>query len=159
MTRSSLGDILPKATEANCGYFMTGISISIYYMAVVEWHREAGSKELHNPCALYREITALAGYIDVLGKASHKASCCCLLTIARDQTLKHCSSTVAEALRPLHLHVKYTTWLRGRHTVLPSLCRIPAEQLFPALIRVATLVSVVDNKVHAHFFEQSPPVF
>lgn len=56
-------------------------------MAVVEWHREAGSKELHNPCVLYREVT-LAGYTDVLGKASHKADCCCILTIAIAQTLQ-----------------------------------------------------------------------
>lgn len=90
MTKSSLGDILPKTPEANSGCFMTGISISMYYMAVVEWHREAGSKELHNPCALYREIAALA--IDVLGKASHKAGCCCLLTTAIAQTLQqYCS--------------------------------------------------------------------
>lgn len=62
--------------------------LSIYYMAVVEWHRETGSKELHNPCVLYREITMLAGYTDVLGKASHKAGCCCVLTIAIAQTLQ-----------------------------------------------------------------------
>lgn len=92
MTKSSLGDTLPKTPEANSGCFMTGISISVYYMAVVEWHKEAGSKELHNPCVLYREITALAGYIDVLGKALHKAGCCCLLTIAIAQTLQqYCS--------------------------------------------------------------------
>ena len=71
---------------------MAEISTSMDYMAVVEWHREAGSKELHDPCALYREITALAGYTDVLGKASHKAGCCCLLTTAIAQApQQYCS--------------------------------------------------------------------
>lgn len=95
MTKSSRGDVLPETPEANSGCSMTGISISIYYMAVVEWHREAGSEELHNPCAPYSEITVLAGYID--GKASHGAGCCCLLTTAIAQTLQQRCSRGTQA--------------------------------------------------------------
>lgn len=64
----------------------------LHYLAVVDWHREAGSEELHNPCAQFRETTALAGYIDILGEASRKAGWCCLLAIAITQTLQeYCS--------------------------------------------------------------------
>lgn len=92
MTKSLLGDILPKTPETNSGCFTTGISTSMCDMAVVEWHGEAGSKELHNPCALYRGITARAGYTDVPGEASHQAGRCCLLATATAQTPRQCCS-------------------------------------------------------------------
>lgn len=62
-------------------------------MAVMGWHRERGAPD---PCATQGHHWA--ELVMELGKASHKADCCCLLTIVIAQT---CSRAVAEALGPL----------------------------------------------------------
>lgn len=114
MTESSPGAVLPETPEAKSGCVMNEISLSD--MAVMGRHRERGAP---HPCATqghhWAELVKLQ-----LGKASHKADCCCLLTIATAQT---CSRAVAEALGPLRCSTQPTAQLAGA-----------AEQLFPAVV-------------------------
>lgn len=92
MTESSLGAVLPETPEAKSGCVMM-VSLSLRDAAVVAWHRERGAPD---PCATQGHQRAKLVILE-LGKASHKAGCCCLRTIATAQT---CSRAVAEALGP-----------------------------------------------------------
>lgn len=92
MTESSPGAVLPETPEAKSGCVMN--EISLCEMAVMGWHKERGAPD---PCATREHHWAELDILE-LGKASHKADCCCLLTIAVAQT---CSRAVAQALGPL----------------------------------------------------------
>lgn len=94
------------------------ISLSLHDVAVVGWHRERGAPD---PCATQGHHGAKLVILE-LGKASHKAGCCCLLTIATAQTR---SRAAAEALGPLEV----------KHSApSPALAVCAAGQPLPAAV-------------------------
>lgn len=133
VTESSLGAVLPETPEAKSGCVMM-ISLSLHDVAVVGWHRERGAPD---PCATQGHHGAKLE----LGKASHKAGCCCLLTIATAQT---CSRAAAEALGPLE--VKHSAPQPSTGGVC---CRTAAASCRHG---AAAPARAVGDKVHPHFF-------
>lgn len=118
MPKSSLGNILPETAVANRGMseewdlHLNTLNIGL---------RWSGREKLvaQPLCSTGGQITALAGYIGALGKASHKAGWHRLLTTAIAQALQQYCSRGTQAAYTWNT---YTTWVRGKthHSALTA---------------------------------------